>query len=217
MAQYKVDLHNHSTLSHDGGISEQQYLQLIEEGKLDYIAITDHNEVDFAIEMNEKHGNHFIVGEEIKAQGGEIIALFITKKIEPKQPLLETIKQVKAQGGIIYIAHPFDVRRSGLSKKQIIEILDHIDIFEVFNPRNILPKGNANAFKFAQEHALPMAAGSDAHSFAEIGNTYTIINGIPNRDNIKELFSNSMIMKKNVKFWHLLNPKLNKLKKKLGR
>ena len=48
---YKVDLHTHSIASKDGGLTPSQYRQFIEDDKLDYIAITDHNTIELAIEL----------------------------------------------------------------------------------------------------------------------------------------------------------------------
>jgi hypothetical protein len=47
-----------------------------------------------------------------------------------------------------------------------------VDILEVLNARSIKPDDNQRALKYAQEHHLPMSAGSDAHTLMEVGRAY---------------------------------------------
>ena len=50
-----------------------------------------------------------IVGEEVKtADQGEVIGLFIEEKIPRGMTLEETIAEIRRQGGIVYVPHPFD-------------------------------------------------------------------------------------------------------------
>ena len=50
-----------------------------------------------------------IVGEEVKtADQGEVIGLFIEEKIPRGLTLQETIAEIKRQGGLVYVPHPFD-------------------------------------------------------------------------------------------------------------
>jgi predicted metal-dependent phosphoesterase TrpH len=210
---YKIDLHSHSTFSPDGGISEEQLSIIFKNSILDFLAITDHNEVDFALNVQSKFPGKIIVGEEIKTKDGEVIGLYLTKKIEKYLSLHETIKQIKEQNGIIYLPHPFDLRRAGVPKVKVESVIDSIDIIEGFNPRNIIPNGNKNAEEFGKLFNKPIAAGSDAHSFQEIGKTYTIIDEIPTRNNLINLIKASGLNKSGINPIHLLNPKLNKLKK----
>lgn len=78
MYKYKIDLHTHSILSHDGGIKTQEYEKVISELKLDFVAITDHNKIAFAKEMQDRLGERIIIGEEIMTSEGEIIDLFLS-------------------------------------------------------------------------------------------------------------------------------------------
>ena len=50
-----------------------------------------------------------IVGEEVKtAHQGEVIGLFLTEKIPRGLTLAETVAEIKRQGGVVYVPHPFD-------------------------------------------------------------------------------------------------------------
>ena len=108
---YKIDLHTHSIISYDGGITEKQYRKILEMGILDYVAITDHNETRFAGIMQKKFGDKIIIGEEIKTKEGEIIGLFLKKTIASGQSTEETAAAIHLQGGLVYIPHPFETRR----------------------------------------------------------------------------------------------------------
>ena len=76
------------------------------------IAVTDHNEISGALDARAKaaeYGVKVIVGEEVKtADQGEVIGLFIEEKIPRGLTLEETIAEIKRQGGLVYVPHPFD-------------------------------------------------------------------------------------------------------------
>ena len=74
--------------------------------------MTDHNEISGALEAREKaaeYGVKVIVGEEVKTKDqGEVIGLFIEEKIPRGMSLEETIAEIRRQGGLVYVPHPFD-------------------------------------------------------------------------------------------------------------
>ncbi len=175
LVSYKIDFHTHSILSQDGGISENDYKKALVEKKLDYIAITDHNEIDYALLCQKNLGENIIVGEEITTSSGEIIGLFLTKRVPPNLTLQETIKQIKKQHGIVYIPHAFDTHRFGIGEKNLRVIQQDIDIIETFNGRMTIASANIEAENFAQENSITSACASDAHSANGLGYTYTIV------------------------------------------
>src|SRR5579859_2648799 len=97
--QYKIDLHTHSIVSYDGGIREDEYKKLLTNNVIDFVAITDHNEIRFALMMQRRYGEQIIVGEEIMTAEGEIIGLFLKERIEPGLPVEETIQAIRMQRG----------------------------------------------------------------------------------------------------------------------
>ncbi|MDA1317355.1 MAG: hypothetical protein O3B87_05045, partial [bacterium] len=103
--KYKIDLHTHSVLSHDGGISELEYKSVLDAHILDFVAITDHNQIEFALQMHEQFPEKIIVGEEIKTNEGDIIGLFLTKLISPGLSSKKTVELIKDQDGLVYIPH----------------------------------------------------------------------------------------------------------------
>ena len=107
-----VDLHMHTDHSGDCATPVEVLLATAREQGLGAIAITDHNEISGALEAQEKAeaaGVKVIVAEEVKtADQGEVIGLFIKEKIPRGMSLEETVAEIKRQGGLVYVPHPFD-------------------------------------------------------------------------------------------------------------
>jgi predicted metal-dependent phosphoesterase TrpH len=104
------------------------------------------------------------VGEEVKtAEQGEVIGLFIEEKIPRGMTLQETIAEIKRQGGIVYVPHPFDRMHSVPDYKHLLTVLDDVDALEVFIPRVAIAEFNEEALRFAAKYRIPAGAGSDAH------------------------------------------------------
>lgn len=210
---YKIDLHTHSILSKDGGINKKQYQQALNTKILDYIAITDHNEIAFALKLQQEIGPQIIVGEEIKTQQGEIIGLYLTEIIPAGLSLETTIRRIKEQQGLLYIPHPFDLLRSGLKEKDLNQIQKDIDMIETFNSRSYFRFLNNQARKYSVQNKIPQAVGSDAHSYLAMGRTYNIVNKTPTRNNLIQLIKTSTCEKHYLYPWQYFAPKINQLKK----
>jgi predicted metal-dependent phosphoesterase TrpH len=211
---YKIDFHTHSTLSPDGGISKQQYKEILNSGVLDYVAVSDHNEIEIAQELQAELGDQIIVAEEIATQAGEIIGLYLKERVAGGLELDEAVKAVKLQGGLVYIPHPFEVFRKGINRKNLEQILPDIDVVEVFNARASFRQKHGQALGFALEHNLAMASSSDSHSIMGIGSGYSIINDKPTRDNLVALLRAGKLHKQNSALVTLLHPTLNRFKRR---
>lgn len=211
----KVDLHTHSVFSGDGGIKKEEYASLLKSGFLDCIAITDHNEIKFAQEMHKEFGEKIIVGEEITTRDGEIIGLFLKKVISKDLSALETAKLIHAQGGVVYIPHPYEKFRKGLQMEVLQKISQEIDIIEVFNARAKWRGESERALRLAQKHQKAQAASSDAHCRMGISSSYSIISEIPGALNIVSLLENGKLEKSYAPLISYLCPGVNKVKKRL--
>jgi predicted metal-dependent phosphoesterase TrpH len=211
---YKIDLHTHSIISHDGGITRNQYADLLEKGILDVIAITDHNETRFAMEMAKKFGDKIIVGEEITTKEGEMIGLFLKKTIPGNMTSLETSKQIHEQDGIVYVPHPFEIFRKGLKIDALQAIISDIDIVEVFNARAKWRGRSIQALDFAQKYNKAMAAASDSHCYPGMGSSYSIISEIPTNKSLTNLLAKGELYKKFAPAFTYLCPAINKIKHK---
>jgi predicted metal-dependent phosphoesterase TrpH len=211
---YKVDLHTHSEASHDGGLSAEDYASLLERETLDYIAITDHNRVDFALGLHKALGDKIIVGEEIMTVEGEIIGLFLSGQVQPNLSVEETIQAIRDQNGLVYIPHPFEKRRKGISEDCLKRIIDQVDIIEVYNGRAVLRAHHgAKAFAIAKRLQKGVAASSDAHGIKGAGSSYTIVSEAPNRGSLEQNLFSPKLHFERPPLTSLLNPKTNKLKK----
>lgn len=212
---FKVDLHTHSTASPDGGLTADQYRRALGAKTLDAIAVTDHNRIDFALELRRELGEAIIVGEEIMTTDGEIIGLFLEKTIQPGMTPADTIRQVKDQGGLVYVPHPFETVRKGLHPAVLEEIADAVDIVEVCNGRAFFQNKSEQVVVWARINAKIGAASSDAHGLQGLGKTYTSIAEMPNRDNLLHLLESGIPMAGRPNVRALLYPKLNRLRKKV--
>jgi glycosyltransferase involved in cell wall biosynthesis len=160
-----VDLHMHTDHSYDCATPVEVLLAEARSRGLGAIAVTDHNEISGALDARDKtDGVTVIVGEEVKtADQGEVIGLFIEEKIPRGMTLQETIAEIKRQGGLVYVPHPFDRLHSVPDYEHLLAVLDDVDAIEVFNPRVAISEFNDEAVRFAAKYRIPAGAGSDAH------------------------------------------------------
>lgn len=210
---YKIDLHTHSAASYDGGLRIADYKHALDKKELDYIAVTDHNNMAQALALKEELGEQIIVGEEIMTTAGEIIGLYLTEPIKPGLSPNDTIGEIKAQGGLVYIPHPFETIRKGIPATLLDELVDYIDIIEVTNGRAFLQKTGPQAVAWARLHTIAQAASSDAHGKHSLGKTYSFVSEIPSRDNLCSLLFTASRYTSFHGVRALLYPKTNRLKK----
>jgi predicted metal-dependent phosphoesterase TrpH len=168
-----VDLHMHTTWSHDCSIEVDELLDHAEAEGLGAIAVTDHNVFGGALEAAERsRGRELVVipGEEVKTDGqGEVIGLFLTEEIPRGLTFADTLEAIRAQGGLVYVPHPFDRLHSIPDPATLHRHLAEIDVFEVYNARLLFEAYNVEAARFAKKYNLTAGAGSDAHVLQGVG------------------------------------------------
>jgi hypothetical protein len=166
-----VDLHMHTDHSPDCATPVDTLLDTAKKVGLDAIAITDHNEVSGALEARERaDGIKVIVAEEVKtADQGEVIGLFIEEKIPRGLTLQETIAEIRRQGGLVYVPHPFDRMHAVPDYEHMLAVVSDIDAIEVFNPRVAFSAFNEEAARFAAKYRVVAGAGSDSHVAQGLG------------------------------------------------
>ena len=169
----EVDLHMHTDHSNDCATPVEVLLATARDAGLGAIAVTDHNEISGAHDARAKaaeYGVKVIVGEEVKtANQGEVIGLFIEEKIPRGMTMEETIAEIRRQGGIVYVPHPFDRMHSVPDYEHMLAIIGDIDAIEVFNPRIAIPAFNEEAVRFASKYRIVGGAGSDSHVARGLG------------------------------------------------
>ena len=164
----------HTDHSNDCATPVEVLLETAKDRGMGAIAITDHNEISGALaarEIAERDGGiKVIVAEEVKtAEQGEVIGLFLEEKIEKGMTMAETIAEIRRQGGLVYVPHPFDRLHSVPDYEHLLEIVDEIDILEVFNPRVAFSAFNEEAERFAAKYRIVPGAGSDGHVAQALG------------------------------------------------
>jgi predicted metal-dependent phosphoesterase TrpH len=167
----RVDLHLHSHFSHDGKSSLEELVARARECGLDRIALTDHNSFDGALKLVRMEPELGIAGEEIKTVEGEVIGLFITSRVSPFQAPEEAMDHIHGMGGLTYLPHPLDRRRSNFRPERIVELASRVDIIETYNPW-CDAAANQAAARLAEELDKVAATGSDSHSAEELGRSW---------------------------------------------
>ena len=170
----RMDCHLHTALSGDAITTIDQLAARVQAERLDVVCITDHNVTAAAADAAARDiGARVIVGEEIRTSEGDVIGLFLTERIPYVLPLAEVIGRIRAQGGLVYLPHPFDPGRSSLgATAQRLCADGHADVIEVFNAKVEDQALNEQAAALAARYGLPGAAGSDAHDPDGIGAAY---------------------------------------------
>ena len=103
------------------------------------------------------------------ASEGEVIGLFLEEKIPRGMSLAETVAEIKRQGGIVYVPHPFDRMHAVPDYEYLLRIVDDVDAIEVYNPRVAIGSFNEEAQRFAAKYRIVAGAGSDSHVAAGLG------------------------------------------------
>jgi predicted metal-dependent phosphoesterase TrpH len=170
----RIDLHIHTRYSMDSVAPIPAVVDRCRKSGLGPIAITDHHTIQGALEVERAAPFQVIIGEEITSTAGDIIGLFLLRPVPGGLSPMETVTQIKDQGGLVLVPHPFDrFRSAALKYAALLEILPFVDLMEGYNSHTFFPIDNYKGVAFAKEHSLPVVACSDAHSAAELGNTYT--------------------------------------------
>ncbi len=196
-----VDLHMHTDHSSDCATPAATLLAAAKGAGLGAIAVTDHNEVSGAHEARElarqMDGIEVIVAEEVKtADQGEVIGLFIEEKIPRGMTLEETIAAIRAQGGLVYVPHPFDRMHSVPDYEHLLDVVEDIDAIEVFNPRVAFSAFNEEAARFAEKYRIVAGAGSDSHVAAGLGSVKIRMRAFDGPDEFLESLRDADIVRK---------------------
>ncbi len=184
----RADLHIH-TIASDGTADVASILDHVAaRGKLDVIAITDHERIDAAVAAqamarDRDVGIEVVVGEEVTTLGGHLLALWIDRPIRPYRSLRTTIKEIHAAGGLAIPAHPlvpYPLCAQGRVLRNLLDDGDETvrpDGLETFNPTALGRPWHDRVVRFADEHGLARVGNSDAHALDAIGVGWTTFEG----------------------------------------
>jgi predicted metal-dependent phosphoesterase TrpH len=177
----RADLHVHSTWS--DGAQPPDVIVCAAAGRVDVLAITDHDEIRGALAARAFARDHaelgveIVVGEEISTLNGHLLGLYLEECVPPRLPALETIRIIHAQGGLAVVAHPFHPLRGTVrGHRTIAQLMPDLplDAVEIVNNAGVWSVVyDAWAALANVEWALPVTAGSDAHDVWYVGNAVT--------------------------------------------
>lgn len=168
----KIDLHVHTSYS-DGDIIDRIIYMALKK-RLDGIAITDHYTLKGFLNARKYSRKLLILpGMEVKTRIGHILLLGLDINIRKIPLRFEDLIDFSRDNNIITIlAHPFthiDKIRRHLNE---IRGLNAIETYNSLYPLfPIAVKISQNLSKYLN---LPSTGGSDAHTYTQIGNCYTI-------------------------------------------
>ncbi|HYV21595.1 MAG TPA: PHP domain-containing protein [Candidatus Bathyarchaeia archaeon] len=174
MDRVRLDMHMHTEYSRDSRVALADFADLARKAELGAVCITDHDTIEGGLRLREMNtGLQVIVGEEITTADGELVGLYLEKKIAPGLTADHSIDLIHEQGGLAYVPHPFSRNRRRHLRRSVLErVVPKLDIVEVFNAREVASSSNVRALEFARQHSLPGGVGSDSHRPMEIGRAY---------------------------------------------
>jgi len=164
-------MHSHTMWSGDSTTTPDEIATAVADSAIDVLCITDHNAIKGAVDLVDHLSCRVIVGEELRTNAGEIIGLFLDERIPVGLQPDAAARAIRAQGGIVYIPHPYDPMRRNLSEPALESLVDAglVDAIEVINAKTSLRSLNDRAAAIASDRDLAAGAGSDAHVPDAIG------------------------------------------------
>jgi predicted metal-dependent phosphoesterase TrpH len=220
MKKFLADLHTHTKYSHDSLSEPKDLLEAAVRKGLSAVAITDHNEINGALEAKKiaaemKLPIQVIVGEEVYTDKGDLLVYFLKEKIAPGS-LASALSEAKRQNAVCSMAHPFDFARKGMMTQKPSEgLVDKIAAVEVLNARVFLESENRSALDFATLRRKVFLAGSDSHHPSEVGAAYVEYEGVRALDARTLLFAKHAICGKRSSPLVRFHSRYAKLRKKL--
>ncbi|MFB6095282.1 MAG: PHP domain-containing protein [Halodesulfurarchaeum sp.] len=173
-----VELHAHSSLSHDGRDPVEMLLEQAAAVGLDALAVTDHDAFAASQEAVALAPEYDLIGipaMEVTSTAGHVLAMGIAEQVPSQLSFLETIEAIRDAGGIAIVPHPFQKSRSGVAANVPEATLRQSDAIEVYNSRLLTGRANRRARSFAEREGVPQTAGSDAHIAEMVGQAVTAV------------------------------------------
>ena len=176
----KFDMHVHSLYSSDSMNSVQTIVRSWKKTGI-LPLVCDHDTIRGSVEVyrairKERPDIPLILAEEIMTGEGEIIGAFLTGEIPPGLSAEETLDEIRSQGGISIVPHPFcSYRESRITGPALGRNLERVDCIEGYNARMLRGGDNHMAVAYAKSNSKPVSVGSDAHTPFELGRNYLVL------------------------------------------
>lgn len=136
------------------------------------LIVTDHNTIRGSQEAKTvAAGGPLMVpiAAEYQTEKGDVIGIFLKEEIRPG-PAAEIIQQIRSQGGLVVLPHPFKAHQ--LDDSLLLEM----DLIEIHNSR-CSSMENASARDLAERLGRPGLGGADAHCARELGTVMNHFSG----------------------------------------
>lgn len=179
----KADLHVHTTASYDGTATVAATLEFAARySGLNVIAITDHDQIDGALEGLElaaRYNIQVIPGIEVSTAEGHLLALWVKEIVPANLPLLRTLECVADLGGLAIAPHPGGFWQGCLSAESIRRALAVPELATILvggeEHNASLPYlgQNRKAARIVHANQLAAVASSDAHMLWMVGRAHT--------------------------------------------
>jgi predicted metal-dependent phosphoesterase TrpH len=192
----RVDLHAHTMWSGDATTTPDELEAAVEAAGIDVLCITDHGTTNGAVALAERLPCRVVVGEELRTVAGEVIGLFLTERLPWGLPPATAAERIRAQGGLVYVPHPFDPTRHCLREAELDALVGEglVDAIEVLNAKTSLASLNERAATYAAAHGLPGGAGSDAHVPEALGAAYVEMPDFDGPDSFLESLAEARVV-----------------------
>ena len=183
-AMSKADLHIHTNAS-DGTFSPYQMLEYVsQETDIAVLAVTDHDEIDGALEAaalaDQFPGVEVIPGIEVSTFDGHLVGLWVEKAFPVLRSAEWTIDGIREQGGLVIIPHPMSwltLSFMPYTFKRLERKGYHFDAIEVMNASPAGKMSYEKALAIQQRLGVAQVGGSDSHILEGIGKSHTLFPG----------------------------------------
>ena len=177
-----VDLHNHTSVSHDGFTKQNELIDACIVRGINVIAVTEHDafcELDAS--LFKESGIELIFGREFTTiDGAHILGLFISNSMPKSDSRYDIVHHIKSQNGTVIMPHPWKPGSGYLSIYDEDELINYFDFIEIVNGGWRAEKYGAEIIKVAQNYNLKMIASSDSHRGCQVGICVTKVSNVQN-------------------------------------
>ncbi len=180
----KADLQLHSDLG-DGLSSIEEILDSAERGRLDVIALTDHDDIRGAFTLRELAARRsspveVVPGVEITTRSGHLLALWIEDEVPMFCSLSDALTRIHKAGGVAIVPHPLSYLTFSIGEGALRQLAAYgddarmVDAIELRNP-SYAGRVRASRAAWLNSHVLRIAetGSSDAHHAALVGTCWT--------------------------------------------
>jgi len=166
-----IDLHNHTSFSHDGFTSQREVIDICKKRGINAIAITEHDKTCKCDErLFSQEGIELIKGCEYTTnKGAHVIGLFISEIKSSNASKEAIISEIKDQDGLVLIPHPWKPHSGYFTKYEEDEALEGVDLIELINGGWNSKDYQERIINVAKKYNLKMVSSSDSHKSSQVG------------------------------------------------